>query len=174
MWDQFCYECAECGRVIEELFEEERLGITPAPPAYLNTALREWKIFEVSGWCLCVSFVQKEKTVIPAAHALFPLDLVVVPVKMFCPESPRFFFPFQWWRKPERIKILECAVLGLPASDPMVAQTAEIVQVDDAQGMVPGFHFVSAENAFNGDAQKVTPFSEVDVGEELVFKLQIF
>ena len=41
-----------------------------------------------------VSFVQKEQGVIPAAHALFPSDLVVVSVKMFVPERQRFFFPF--------------------------------------------------------------------------------
>ena len=56
----------------------------------------------------------------------------------------------------------------------MSAQTAEIIQVDDARGMVPGFHFVSAENAFDGDVQKIAPFSEVNVGEGLAFKLHIF
>ena len=40
----------------------------------------------------------------------------------------------------------------------MSPQTVEIVQVDDARGMVPGFHFVSAENAFDGDAQKAHHF----------------
>ena len=39
---------------------------------------------------------------------------------------------------------------------------------------MPGFHFVSAENAFDGDAQKITLFSEVNIGEGLVFKLHIF
>ena len=48
VWDQFCYECPECGRVFEreEPFEEERPGRTPAPPEYLKTALRKCKIVE--------------------------------------------------------------------------------------------------------------------------------
>ena len=46
--DQFCYECPECGGVFEheEQFKEERPGRTPAPPAYLKTALLKWKIFK--------------------------------------------------------------------------------------------------------------------------------
>ena len=48
-----------------------------------------------------VSFIQNEKAVIPAAHALFLLDLVVVSVKMFVPQRQHLFFPFQRRRKPE-------------------------------------------------------------------------
>ena len=40
-----------------------------------------------------ISFVQKEKAVIAAAHVLFPLYLVFVSVKMFFPLALAFLLP---------------------------------------------------------------------------------
>jgi len=56
----------------------------------------------------------------------------------------------------------------------MSSQTSEIIQVDNAWGMEQGFCFDSAKNTFDGDAQKVAPFSQVNVGKRFIFKFQFF
>ena len=56
----------------------------------------------------------------------------------------------------------------------MSSQISKIIQVDNARGMEQRFRFISAKNTFDGNAQKIAPFSKVSVGERRVFKLYFF
>ena len=56
----------------------------------------------------------------------------------------------------------------------MSSQISKIIQVDNARGMEQRFRFISAKNTFDGNAQKIAPFSKVSVGERRVYKLKFF
>jgi len=63
------------------------------------------------------------------------------------------------------------AIFGMPTTHPMSSQISKIIQVDNAWGMGQGFWFISAINTFDGNAQKIAPFSKVNVGKKRVFNL---
>ena len=56
----------------------------------------------------------------------------------------------------------------------MSSQISKIIQVDNAWGMGQRFRFISAINTFDGNAQKIAPFSKVNVGKRRVVKLSFF